>query len=658
MTLFWTFLTAIAAADSHVLQVETQRMFWAGGEIVHAKGFVNGIPIDAPALVSTYDLSGRTVGHPRPWPDLEGLNLVPAISEEKAAEAIALGWGVQPSRRGTLVVFPDEGRARLAWRFSVSAMGGRWSVWVDASTAEVFDAEASSWSASAKVYDPNPLESDLKTVTLSGLTDPVNLKGKFAFATTCVDWFIDPKPFGERVCLEWSAESKSTVLGDHFYSPAEGEANDPFTEAQVYFHVDKISRWAATEFGLRLGYPIQIFTNFPMTNAFFGDFDDDGTRDLSFGISDDGFNLGYDSDVVYHEFGHALVRRLAGSMWMQADSLGLDWTPGALNEGVADTFAMILNPDPLLAESMSRSSHWEKGIRDFSEAKMCPDDLQSQVHRSGTVWGATTWRMIDDERIGPQLMGQLLVAAVASWSNSTDWPDAGASIIAAASQLADQAIIDSETMLAVSTHIEASGMLDCERIVDLSISPAMTLSLLNYGLHGEYERVPAGVQFRYPIGNGVDHVRLKVSNFSGPENGTGLAVYISVGQPVAHDTTRVEGLGLHHAIPVEYDAVFEIDTTTAELEISAQSVPGFQPGVEVYGSVGSINRSRAPMDVAYSSVVLSADALLLSGAIPLGTEDLGGCSVAPMRRMAWFGRLFWVCLLTVALYRRRSTGMT
>ena len=108
--------------------------------------------------------------------------------------------------------------------------------------------------------------------------------------------------------------------------------------------------------------------------------------------------------MIVHEYGHALVRQMAGSMWMQADELGLDWTPGALNEGVADTFAMIHNPDPILAEGMGRSDRWEDGIRDLSVERTCPSDLQSQVHRSGRVWGSTMWRLVSHPRIGPDVV--------------------------------------------------------------------------------------------------------------------------------------------------------------------------------------------------------------------------------------------------------------
>lgn len=649
----WFIVSAVAAAGLPEWKVDHQDLHWAGGTIVHERASVGGIPLEGPRQVRRLDIVGRELRTSHGFPAVPVADLEPTVSAEVAAEEVELGWGVEPQDRGTLVLFPDGHRTRLAWRFQVRAAGSVWSVRVDAHDGRVFHAAAESWSASANVYDPDPVSAELSRAELQGLTDDLTLSGQFAFATTCVDWDIDPRPFGSRTCLEWSAESKATPLGDHLYVPNEGELDDPFAEGQVYYHVDKISRWAATEFGLRLAQPIQLFTNFPLTNAFFGDFNDDGVRDLSFGISDDGYNLGYDSDVVYHEFGHALVRRLAGSMWMQADSLGLDWTPGALNEGVADTFAMIHNPDPVLAESMARSSRWERGIRDFEPERSCPSDLQSQVHRSGQIWGSTTWRMIDDARIGQDLMAQLLISAVAGWSNSTNWPDAGQSLIDAATDLHEQALISQDAHTAVVEHVEDSGMLDCERIIDLSVTPAMKSTLINYGLSGEYERVAGGVQFRHYLPPEADQLRLKVSDFSGSGAGTGLAIYIRLNEPVEHDTMRVEGLGLHHAVPVRYDAVLEVDEAQAELWLDATTISGLEPGTHVYGSIASVNRSRLPMDVAYVSVTLAAAAILTTGEQSI-EAPVTGCMVVPSTKTK--PNLFWVLsgLFVVAMNRRRS----
>ena len=581
----------------------------------------------------------------------------PRVTESYAAARVAAGWGEHPLQRGTLTLFPEGGRAHLAWRFHIAQGGQTWRVWVDADSGAVFHAQPETWSARAWIYDPNPVDSEVLVADLFGLQSDQHLFGVYSEVGSCTEWSIDPRPFGERVCLDWAPQAKASLSGDFFYAPAEGDTQDPFTEGQVYAHLHEFAHWANTNFGLRLDGPIQVFTNFPLTNAFFGDFDGDGVRDLSFGISDDGYNFGHDADVIVHEYGHALVREMAGSMWMQADELGLDWTPGALNEGVADTFAMIHNPDSILAESMARSDRWEKGIRDLSVERTCPGDLQSQVHRSGRVWGSTMWRLVAHPSVGPDVVSELLVGSVSTWSNDTDWPDAGRSFVDAAQRLLDVGAIDEETRAIVEETIQASGMMDCDRIIDLSDTDAMRLTLLNYGLGGEYEQVPAGVQFKHPIPSGVDRVRVSISDFNGPELGTGLAIYLRMDAPIQHETTRIEGLGLNHALPTDFDAVFEMDESDGEIWVDADSLPGFAEGGVLHGSLAAINRTRGFMDVTYASVVVHADAYMAAGFVEVQEGPAtGGCATAAgghsPSHIAWLGAL----AVFAAGIRRRESG--
>ena len=37
------------------------------------------------------------------------------------------------------------------------------------------------------------------------------------------------------------------------------------------------------------------------------------------------------------------------------------------------------------------------------------------------------------------------------------------------------------------------------------------------GLFADYERIPAGIQFKYPLPAGKDELKIIVSDFSGPE---------------------------------------------------------------------------------------------------------------------------------------------
>ena len=628
---------------------------WAGGRITFERARWGEIPLDGPPLVVWSEDEQGMTRRLRALPRVEPASTQPVVSEREAAERVAAGWGEHPLQRGTLTLFPDGDGASLTWRFHVAQAGQTWRVWVDAEAGTVVHAQPETWSARVRIYDPNPVDSDILTEDLLGLQSDQHLAGVYSEVGSCAVWSIDPRPFGDRTCLEWAPQAKASLAGDFLYAPSEGDTHDPFTEGQVYFHLHEFAHWANTNFGLRLDDPIQVFTNFPLTNAFFGDFDGDGVRDLSFGISDDGYNFGHDADVIVHEYGHALVRQMAGSMWMQADELGLDWTPGALNEGVADTFAMIHNPDPILAEAMARSDRWEKGIRDLSVERSCPGDLQSQVHRSGRVWGSTMWRLVAHPSVGPDVVSELLVGAVSTWSNDTDWPDAGRSFVAAAQRLLDVGAINEETRAIVEETIEASGMTDCERIVDLSDTGAMRLSLLNYGLGGEYERVPAGVQFKHPIPSGVDRVRVSISDFSGPDLGTGLAVYLRMDAPIQHETTRVEGLGLHHAIPTGFDAVFELDASDGEIWVDADSLPGFAEGGVLHGSLAAVNRSRGFMDVTYASVVVHADAYMAADRVDVQENAVtSGCATTAEGRsrshVAWLSTL----MALVVCARRRG----
>ncbi|MEC9390256.1 MAG: hypothetical protein VX944_09290 [Myxococcota bacterium] len=648
--LAWMTATALANGAP---PVTLQRMEspWRSGRIVRERPDVAGLPYDGNPSVRFEGVDGAVWWSARPLPTRFPDTAIPSVDRQDSLDAVKRGWPGSRVGRGTLVVFPDGDDAKLAWRHAVRGLGGVWSVYVDAHRGLVLAANAESWSTRAHVYDPNPVMSDLVTVDLQGLWRGAKLRGEYASSTKCTDWRIDPAPFGVRVCLDWAHAAKPGPRGDFFEQPREGSLDDPFVQPNAYHHVDAIARWADQRYGLRLEEPIQIFTNFPLTNAFFGDFDGDGDRDLSFGISDGGYNFGYDADVVHHEYGHALVRELAGSMWMQADELGVDWTPGALNEGVADTFAMVLNPDPLLAEGLGRSDRWDEAIRDLEPDRVCPDDLRSQVHRSGRIWGAMAWNMVDDPKIGPELVGDLVVAAVATWDNGTNWPDAAESILHASDRLRDIGSISAETAAAIAHHVNASGMLDCERIIDLERVGSTRQVLLNLGLSGPYERLAGGVQFMHRIPAESESIRIAIEDFDGASQGSGLAIYLRLDAPVEHEASRIEGVGLHHAQPVAYDAVLELDASSGTFVVGEAELPGFLVADAVYGSLASINRSRDPMDADYMSATVSAVAVQPQDAIAqrstsTGCHSAAGGTVSPL----WVG---WSGLVMGLATRRR-----
>lgn len=85
-------------------------------------------------------------------------------------------------------------------------------------------------------------------------------------------------------------------------------------------------------------------------------------------------------DVVYHEYGHAIVSRMySGGM-----------TNGGLNEGQADVWAMSITKDSILA----RGANFSAGsfIRRYDLApKVFPRDLVGQVHADGEIIAGAWW---------------------------------------------------------------------------------------------------------------------------------------------------------------------------------------------------------------------------------------------------------------------------
>jgi len=102
----------------------------------------------------------------------------------------------------------------------------------------------------------------------------------------------------------------------------------------------------------------------PMDNAFFSQ-DNPSIGDLlgQFGVKGDLLVFGqgtkgdfaFDGDVVYHEFGHATIYT-AGIAGMEfTDKYGISNEPGAIHEGIADTFAFIMTDNSCTGEYASEA---------------------------------------------------------------------------------------------------------------------------------------------------------------------------------------------------------------------------------------------------------------------------------------------------------------
>ncbi len=93
----------------------------------------------------------------------------------------------------------------------------------------------------------------------------------------------------------------------------------------------------------------------------------------------------FDSDIVWHEYGHGLTWRMIGSM---SGPLA-----GAVGEGVSDWLAILINEDDVVGEY---SYDDPRGIRRFPYAGYpltYGDVTGAEVHDDGEVYAAIGWRL-------------------------------------------------------------------------------------------------------------------------------------------------------------------------------------------------------------------------------------------------------------------------
>jgi len=550
---------ALALAAEHLgearpstLQLRSSVFTFAGGRRARVRYELAGIPVVGQSLVVASPAVGpqRVLGRIPRWP--RGAS-DPSVSVEHALE-VARAVASSPPWHAELAWKAHGDELRLAWRVPIQRghTGGPspHDVWVDAHSGERLAVVSTGHSADALLYPQNPVTSQVERWTLPtpGLSSP------YAQAASCSATDPDPDVLELAACEVIEAQASPDVDGNYLFVPRPEAPRDPFAEVGAFAHVDLMSTWLDQRWGFQVAWaPIDVFVNFPLANAFFGDFDGDGDPDVSFGHAR-GADLAYDADVVYHELGHAVVRTLAPDLpSLQADELGLDWVSGSVNEGAADVFAMLLTGDPQVGEYAGLAFGRATAIRDLAAPRTCPGDLQGEVHADGEIFGAVFWQMMQDSRVGPEVAGELLMGAIALWDAEPSWPKVANSLLFTADDLLLSDVIDEETHGAIGEHIRASGMVGCERIVDLAPGGEKVLRLFNAGLEGELERFVGNVQLRIDPTEAPVTLRIEQTG----TDRVGWSAFVRRGEPVEHAVLDVSGLGLMAAVPEVYDDLFD-----------------------------------------------------------------------------------------------------
>jgi MYXO-CTERM domain-containing protein len=362
-------------------------------------------------------------------------DVTPAITAAAAAAVSEARTGLPVSDdRVALALWPTPDGVRLVWAMSAAPIPGvpyEPVTVVDAKTGDIiYHYNAIVDLDLSKVFPTNPVKSpDVVQVTL-----PVGA-GKAVLDNDLVQSFncIDNKTVKNVSFMGFSIQVHACDLvqtampdanGDYFIAPGDDKApEDQFSEVSMFHHVnrayDMFRGWnkdlnvnngpIPTVSNLRIPQGFDTFDlnkikdpNLPLApfqNAFFAPANP--IFSAVFGLDGGAMWFGqgplkdysYDGDVVYHEFTHSVVNvtlKLVGNPHM--DEFGTSYSPGAMNEGLADYFSSALAGDPDVGEYATQDiAPGSKAIRSLTNPDACPGDIGGEVHQDATMFSGSLW---------------------------------------------------------------------------------------------------------------------------------------------------------------------------------------------------------------------------------------------------------------------------
>ena len=361
-------------------------------------------------------------------------SVTPAIGATHAAASatLAAGLTMDPSR-AMLLLWPTADGAKLAWGIDAAAITGypyQPIVIVDAQTGEVILKYNAIVSAKANIYPSNPVKSPaLVSVDLDVAAGAMTLQNSLIVSRNCIDPHKNIMVMGLDVhsCDLLQTATPTNAQGDFVIAPGgDTEPEDSFSEVSMFYHANRAYKFfqdldQKLKVDVNPGSPLPTVSNLrlppglasgsianignqnlpldPFQNAFFSPANP--LFELAFGVKGNAMWFGqgpnkdysYDADVIYHEFTHAVVNvtlKLVGTPHM--DALGTSYSPGAMNEGLADYFSSALTGDPDVGEYATQDfAPGELFIRSLANPDTCPSAVGGEVHQDATMFSASLW---------------------------------------------------------------------------------------------------------------------------------------------------------------------------------------------------------------------------------------------------------------------------
>jgi hypothetical protein len=397
-----------------------------------------------------------------------------------------------------------------------------------------------------------------------GVSPPPVTKGSFLYQGTEISIEI-------AHCEERPLATNQRPQGDYVFQPAREPGpqepmpapseGDPFAEVHAYYHANQILDFVAgldPDFQLaESSRPLQVIVNYldaggcqftatswkclslvRFDNGMFVPAPFDGReRDtilLGQGAVSD---FAYDADVVYHEFGHAVVYAAAGLEGVSLDEWGAFFAPDALHEAYADWLAAVKTSDPVVGDYVGERARRRgdasdlPSLRDISApGERCPDTLTGEPHQDSRAFSGALWDL--RVALAPELTAAALDRAVLD-ALKTLPPDASFDTAAQATLAEIQALSPAAAPIAEEI-LRARGALGCARVWPVTVrngAPPMLLASRTDDPHLA-SFAPGPVQLKMRVPEGASAARLSFWPLYFGSEGAGIRIAWSAGEPV------------------------------------------------------------------------------------------------------------------------------
>ena len=404
--------------------------------------------------------------------------------------------------------------------------------------ARVFETNPGPWADVANGTDPENMPIDVELSWRWDTNGTLSSDNAKAFGCTDEGDVLELPPYGTFPICTKTQQAAPNADGDYLFDdwrePQLGDSN--FPQVNMFYHVnwitDKFASYDAN-FTLDPGMlPLASVTEMKISDMLMGMFGlpscgakfcgmpnaafmPQGMGGLIPGWSNPAIIFGtfgtngdtsYDADVIYHEFTHAVQFEVAAD-WSYAasfgDALGLDTSPGGMNEGTADYFSAIFTGDGCTGEFVTPRTGVGACLRNAETyALNCPDSIAGEVHYDGEVWTAGLWDMtlaLQAEGMTRDEVGEAVYAAVTTWVAGDNYDKAGTAIVESVRSLHD------DTLAGVAeAALVDRGLIGYVRAVDYPGTPGGLL----FVDPGATPYMPGPKQYRLALGANATFVKI------------------------------------------------------------------------------------------------------------------------------------------------------